>query len=385
VTVVGLGADLTVVRSIAARLVAPSTMSALVVSLNDPSIVGADATPASVTVVLTLTVTIPPLLASGGMLASLNAAMGTSLAAALASAGYTVTSATSFVLAPPAPVSAALPPPDAASISAQSSPAVVSRRTVALSAVFSTVGLILLGLAVWFGVRRTAARNAERAAVRRTRASLIGKTLSSDPADEEEPDTPSPREGLADVLTGVADFAQPQKVAGFAQQKSALDVASRGMSRTELIADATRAASTPKAQRRALDESQPTPRAQDLPLQPAAAARPPAATPASVVQSRAVSAPRNSARASRAGEPQPLAPRLSAQEVFRLSTSDAAGGLRRSAGEGAAPHASRTSVPTRTVEWPPRASTLSLSPPRTSTARLSQPSQYPPRALPADR
>jgi hypothetical protein len=107
----------------------------------------------------------------------------------------------------------------------------------------------------------------------------------------------------------------------------------------------------------------------------------------SVVQPRAVSAPRISARASRAGEPQPLvrepyAPRLSAQEVFCRSTTDASGGPRRSVGGVAAPRASRTSEPTRTVEWPPRASTLSLSPPRASTARLSQPSQYQPRALP---
>ena len=252
VSVAGLGSNAAVVRSMAQQLSAPATMTALVAGLNDPTIVSADATPAYTTVELSLTLTIPPLMAPGSMLASLNVAMSTSLSSALSSAGYTVASATSFVLAPPAPVVLALPPTKAVVSPGR---ATISRRTIAIAAGCSVAGLLCAG-AVWFGAHAAALRGGDRVTVRHARASLIRKSMpfiADDEPDEEEPDTPSPRDSTASAAK---------------DGQTALEIALRSRSRASEIflrfTDVLGHKPGPRRDRSALEEAQFQSRWQDM-------------------------------------------------------------------------------------------------------------------------
>ena len=149
--------------------------------------------PSSFTAVLTLTVTLPPLMAPESMIAALNAAMGSSLATALTSAGFTVASAANFQRAPPAitPI-ASPPPPTNAPTTVMHTAADANRRNIALAATFSTLCLILLCAVAFWGAQRESRRRIERADMRRSRAKLIGKSMQlevpPDSSDEEEPD-----------------------------------------------------------------------------------------------------------------------------------------------------------------------------------------------------
>lgn len=234
VTVLGLGANATAVRNIAGNLTSPVTLAGLVARLNDSAISGIDATPATFNAVLTLTVVLPPMMAPDALLASLNAALGTSLAAALSAAGFVVSATTGFVRSPPAPAPPALPVPPTAVVRES----VAAKRRTAVLASTLTFAVLVIVLVAWTLSRRLAMRRDEREAQRRARAMLMLKTFD-------------PEHGSSS-----GQKHKPSQVG-----LSALEIASGEASSVELLIGKLQGMRTLSS---ALHEAQPTTRLQNL-------------------------------------------------------------------------------------------------------------------------
>ena len=233
VTVLGLGANATAVRNVADKLTSPVTLAGLVARLNDTAISGVDATPVTFNAVLTLTVVLPPMMAADALLASLNAALGTSLAAALSSAGFVVSATTGFVRSPPAP----MPPPSPMPPAAVVHESAASRRTAILASTLTFAVLVIM-LVFWAISRRLAARREEREAQRRNRTMLMLKMFD-------------PEHGSS------SGQKSKQSLAGL----SALQIASGEASSVELLIGKLQGMRTSTS---ALHEAQPTTRLQSL-------------------------------------------------------------------------------------------------------------------------
>jgi hypothetical protein len=179
VTVTSLGSDAAPVKQAGALLTAPATLSAMVARVASPEVTAASATPASVTSVLEVKVSVPATMSPAAVTATFSSGNAASLGSQLQAAGITVSgvvihSGAPAGVQPPAPAAAAAPE------------AVKGNNTITIAISISVAFVLLVCGASCYWSRR--ARGALKVVARK----WVGKTFVKDEEEYDDACEPTP-------------------------------------------------------------------------------------------------------------------------------------------------------------------------------------------------